>query len=148
MFHSEGGRLSNDLFGQGYAKERLKSLLRKLYGRYEDLTKQYDVPPLPNVTCYFEGWPYTVIIVWRCHWTLATGAACQQSPFIPPDTWSCPTLRLAFVLMSRQISPELVLFPDFWVSNIPWYFCFALSSWGCIIEVRAWSIITKIISGY
>ena len=31
-----------------------------------------------------------------------------------PDTWSCPTLGLASVLMLRPISPELVLFLDFW----------------------------------
>ena len=37
-------RLSNKLFGQGYVKERLKSSLRKFYGRYEDLTKQYEAP--------------------------------------------------------------------------------------------------------
>ena len=37
-------RLSNKLLGQGYVKERLKSSLRKLYGRYGDLTKQYEVP--------------------------------------------------------------------------------------------------------
>ena len=37
-------RLSNRLLGQGYVKERLKSSLRKFYGRYRDLTKQYDVP--------------------------------------------------------------------------------------------------------
>ena len=37
-------RLSNKLLGQGYVKERLKSSLRKFYGRYGDLTKQYDVP--------------------------------------------------------------------------------------------------------
>ena len=37
-------RLSNKLLGQGYAKERLKSSLRKVYGRYGDLTKQYEVP--------------------------------------------------------------------------------------------------------
>ena len=30
--------------GQGYVKERLKSSLRKFYGRYGDLTKQYEVP--------------------------------------------------------------------------------------------------------
>ena len=41
-------------------------------------------------------------------------------------TWSCPTLGLACVLMLRPISHQLVLFPDFWVSKIPWYFCFAL----------------------
>ena len=43
----------------------------------------------------------------------ATGAACQQRTLTPPDTWSCPTLGLACVL----ISPELVLSPDFWISN-------------------------------
>ena len=32
-------RLSNKLLGQGYVKERLKSSLRKFYGRYGDLTK-------------------------------------------------------------------------------------------------------------
>ena len=58
--------------------------------------------------------------------TFATGAACQQRTLTPPDTWSCPTLGLASVLMLRPISPELVLFPDFWVSNIPRYFCFLL----------------------
>ena len=40
-------------------------------------------------------------------------------------TWSCPTLGLACVLMSRPISPELVLSPDFWISNTPRYFSFA-----------------------
>ena len=38
---------------------------------------------------------------------------------------SCPTLGLACVLMSRPISPELVLSPDFWISNIPRYLSFA-----------------------
>ena len=37
-------RLSNKLLGQGYVKDRLKSSLRKFYGRYGDLTKQYEVP--------------------------------------------------------------------------------------------------------
>ena len=37
-------RLSNKLLGQGYVKERLKSSLRKFYGQYGDLTKQYEVP--------------------------------------------------------------------------------------------------------
>ena len=55
----------------------------------------------------------------------ATGAACQQRTLTPPDTWSCPTLGLACVLMSRPIFPELVLSPDFWISNTPRYFSFA-----------------------
>ena len=37
-------RLSNKLLRQGDVKERLRSSLRKFYGRYGDLTKQYKVP--------------------------------------------------------------------------------------------------------
>ena len=59
------------------------------------------------------------------HRIFATDAACQQRTLTPPDTWSCPTLGLASVLMLWPISPELVLSPDFWVSNIPQYLCFA-----------------------
>ena len=36
-------RLSNKLLEQGYVKERLESSLRKFYGRYGDLIKQYEV---------------------------------------------------------------------------------------------------------
>ena len=57
---------------------------------------------LPNLTFY--------LIVRGFHRTFATGAACQQRTLTPLDTWSCPTLGLACVLMSRPISPELVLF--------------------------------------
>ena len=49
------------------------------------------------------------------HRTYATGAACQQGTLTPPDTWTCPTLGLACFLMSRRISPELVLSLDFWI---------------------------------
>ena len=37
-------RLSNKPHEQGYVKELLKSSLKKVYGRYGDLIKQYDVP--------------------------------------------------------------------------------------------------------
>ena len=74
---------------------------------------------LPKLTFY--------LIARGFHRTFATGAACQQRTLTPPDTWSCPTLGLASVLMLRPISPELVLFLDFWVSNIPRYFCFCFS---------------------
>ena len=47
------------------------------------------------------------------HRASATGVACQQGTRTPPDLWSCPTLGLACVLMSRPISPELVLSPEF-----------------------------------
>ena len=60
---------------------------------------------LPNLTFY--------PIVRDFHRTFATGAACQQKTLTPPDTWSCPTLGLASVLMLRPMSPELVLLLDF-----------------------------------
>ena len=62
--------------------------------------------------------------MWGFHRTFATGAVFQQRTLTPPDTWSCPTLGLASLLMLKPISPELVLFPDFRVSNISRYFCF------------------------
>ena len=37
-------RLSNKLLEQGHVKERLKSSLRKFYGRCGDLTKEHEVP--------------------------------------------------------------------------------------------------------
>ena len=42
-FRLRATRLSNKLLEQGYVKERLKSPLRKFYGRYGDLIKQYEV---------------------------------------------------------------------------------------------------------
>ena len=59
------------------------------------------------------------------HRASATGVACQQGTLTPPDTWSCPTLGLACVLMLRPIFSELVLSPDLWISNTPRYFSFA-----------------------
>ena len=119
-------RLSNKLLRQGYVKERLKSSLRKFYGRYGDLTKQYEVPLSRMLHDILDDdhiqWHPPV----QCfHRAYATGAACQQRTLTPPDTWSCPTLGLACVLMSRPIFPELVLSPDLWISNTPRYFSFA-----------------------
>ena len=47
-FNLRAMRLSNKLFEQVYARERLKSSLRKLYCQYVDLIKQYEDPPLTN----------------------------------------------------------------------------------------------------
>ena len=58
------------------------------------------------------------------HGVSATGVACWQGTLTPPDTWSCPNLGLACVLMSTPLSPELVLCSDFWISNTPRYFSF------------------------
>ena len=124
-----------------------KEVLWSVRGSYQTIWG----PPLPNVTRHSGWWPNTVTpsidrtlhqfltitdldlitefdflpIVQGFHGTYATGAACQQRTLTPPDTWSCPTLGLACVLMSRPISPELVLSPDFWISNTPRYFSFA-----------------------
>ena len=89
-----------------------------LKGHYTNFWQLLIWTLLPNLTFY--------LIVQGFHRTYATGAACQQRTLTPPDTWSCPTLGLACVLMSRPISPELVLSPDFWISNTPRYFSFAL----------------------
>ena len=43
MLYSKSGALSSKLHGQGYVMERLKSSLRKFYGRYGDLIKHYEV---------------------------------------------------------------------------------------------------------
>ena len=50
-------RLSNKLLGQGYVKERLRSSIRKFYGRYGDLIKQYEVP---SPECYTTFWMMTI----------------------------------------------------------------------------------------
>ena len=109
----------------GYLFFQQKWNIREICGQWH--------PPLMRHFSNF--WPFTdldlitefdfFIIVWGFHRTFATGAACQQRTLTPPDTWSCPTLGLACVLMSRPISPEIVLFPDFWVSDILRNFCFA-----------------------
>ena len=100
----------------------------------------YPPPILRLNIAYFavaEGWLlldirwfvlFFYLIARGFHRTLSTGAACQQWTLTPPDTWSCPTLGLASVLMLRPISLELVLFPDFWVWNIHRYFCFCFMS--------------------
>ena len=138
-------RLSNQLLLQGYVKERLKLSLRKFYDRYRDLIKQYEVPfsrmlhhileddniqRHPPLIRLYQFWPcYRVelffqIIAPGFHRTFATDVAFQQRMLTPLDTLPCPSLGLACVFMLRPISPELVMFPDFWVSNIPWYFYF------------------------
>ena len=53
---------------------------------------------LPNMTYL----PKFTLPNWRgFNRIFATGVACQQGTLTPPDTWSCPTLGLACVLMSR-----------------------------------------------
>ena len=126
-------RLSNKLLGQGYVKERLKMVSKEVLWSVRGYYQTIWGPPLPYATRHSGWWPNTVtpsidrtlhkfltitdldIITEfdflhncaRFHRTYATGAACQQRTLTPPDTWSCPTLGLSCVLMSRPISPDL-----------------------------------------
>ena len=95
-------RLSNKLLEQGYVKERLKSSLRKFYGRYGDLIKQYEVSlskmlndilwpdhiqlqPPTDQTLYRTRPFYRILSGF--HGAFADGCG---MPLTPPDTWSCP----------------------------------------------------------
>ena len=50
-------RLSNKLLGQGYVKERLRSSLRKFYGRYGDFINN---TRSPSPECYTTFWMMTI----------------------------------------------------------------------------------------
>ena len=115
-FILRAARLSSKLLRQGYVMERLKSSLRKFYGRYGDLIKHYEVslsqmlhdilghdhiqwhPHWSDITpiCEFIteldfNTDFDLITeFWRFPYNIATGAASQQRTLTPPDTWSCP----------------------------------------------------------
>ena len=142
-------RLSNWLLGQGYVKERLNRLKgssmvgtgilpNKMRPPSPDILDDDHVqwhPPL--IGHYTNFWPLLIwtflqnltfyLIVRGFYRTFPTGAACQQRTLIPLNTWSCPTVGLACVLMSRPISPELVLFPDFLSFEHPSVLLFCLA---------------------
>ena len=100
---------------------------------YRDTLHWWDITPIFGPLLILTVLPILTfyLIVWGFHRTFAMDAAWQQRTLTPPDTWSCTTFGLACVLMSR---PELVLFPDFWISNIPRYFLFA--SFACVLMSR------------
>ena len=120
------------MVGTGIIPNNMRSPSRMLHDILDDDHIQWH-PPL--IGHYTNFWPLLILtllpnltfylIVQTFHRTYATGAAYQQRTLTPLDTCSCPTLGLACVLMSRPISPELVLSPDFLISNIPRYFSFA-----------------------
>ena len=58
-FILRAARLSSKLLGQGYVMERLKSSLRKFYGRYGSHQPLWSFP-IPNVTWHSGTWPYTM----------------------------------------------------------------------------------------
>ena len=57
-------RLSNKLLGQENVKERLKSSLRKFYGRYGNLTKQYEAPSPEYYTTFWRMTIYSDTLHW------------------------------------------------------------------------------------
>ena len=100
-------RLSNKLLEQWYVKERLKSSLRKFYGRYGDLIKQYEVSLsqiLNDILWpdHIQWQPRTDQTFYRIlsgfQRTFATGLECRQGTLTPQNTWSVP-LGLAYVLL-------------------------------------------------
>ena len=123
-------RLSNKLLEQGYVKERLKSSLRKFYGR--DLIKQYEVSlsqMLNDIlwTDHIQGlppyWsdfvPNSNRITSDFHKTFATGVACRQGTLTPPDTWSRPFgTCICSICWDQSFFELFVIFPDYalWIS--------------------------------
>ena len=99
-------RLSNKLLEQGYVKERFKSSLRKFYGRYGDLIKQYEV----SLSQMFND------ILWPDHiqlqpptdqilYGMPTGDA-YSSGHLVPSLWD---LHM-FYLLRQILFPNLSLF--------------------------------------
>ena len=123
-FILRAARLSSKLLRQGYVVERLKSSLKKFYGRYGVLIKHYEVslskwrhdilghdhiqwhPQLIRHYTYLRmyyrtGFNTDVELItefWRFPKNIATGAASQQRTLTPPDTWSCPIWDLHLFL--------------------------------------------------
>ena len=152
-------RLSSKLPRQGYVMERLKSSLRKFYGRYGDLIKHYEVSlsqmlhDILDMTIYNDtlNWsditPICELIteldfntdfdliteVWRFPKNIATGAASQRRTLTPPDTWSCPIWDLHLFSCWDHSFLNLSYLRTFWVSNIPLYFYFTWSTLGTSI---------------
>ena len=94
-FILRASRLSNKLLGQGYVKERLRSSLRKFYGRYRDLIKQYEVPlsrMLHDILDdYHLQWHPPLIRHYTNFW---------------PYCWSWPYYRIWLFTYLREVSIE------------------------------------------
>ena len=128
-FNLRATRLSNKLLEQGYVKERLKSSLRKFYGLYGDLIKQYEVslsqmlndilwpdhiqwqPPTDQT--FYRTRPFTefweaFIEYLRRVWHADRGRLLLRTPGPVP-------LGLAYVLLveTNPFSELVVIFPDY-----------------------------------
>ena len=127
-------RLSSKLLKQGYLVERLKSLIRKFYGRYGDLVEQYGVTlsrmlndiltldnsdfPTDQTIHQFHDL-YTELDLHRImsgfHGAFATGVASQQGTLTLPDTWFRPPFwdLLILQLLRPNSSNLLCLYSTF-----------------------------------
>ena len=77
-------RLSSKLLGQAYARERLKSSLRKFYGRYGDLVKHYEVPSPRCCVTFWDIEIYSDTLNWSDIAPILeaiTGPCFQFSPY-------------------------------------------------------------------
>ena len=130
-------RLSNKLLGQGYVTERLKSSLKKFYGRCGDLIEQYEV----SLSKMLNGILWPDHIQWQpptdhnlyrtrpftefewYHRTFATGLACRPGTLTPPDTWSRPFGTCIWsTCWDRSFFRTCGYFSGLCSSNIPRYF--------------------------
>ena len=130
-------RLSSKLLKQGCLAERLKSSFRKFYGRYGDLTQQYEVSLsrmlndilildqqwLPNQSDFppiswpwYRAWPSPIMS--GLHGAFATGVACQQGTLTLPDTWFRPPFwDLLMLQLLRPILRTCHVFTRLFTSN-------------------------------
>ena len=95
---------------------------------------------LPNLTPFLDLTPsfHVLSLVWlltefdmtenRIPWGICNGFGMLIGDAYPSGHLVLSHFETGCVLMLRPISPELVLFPDFWVSNIPRYFFFAFKT--------------------
>ena len=108
---------------KNYTKHKLISLsLHKILQMYGDVTICFN-----RYSFYYRTGPCYRIRHFLSNCVRFTRNICdewQQRTLTPPDPWFCPILGLLCGLMLRSISPKLVLFPDFRVSNTPRYFYF------------------------
>ena len=137
-FILRAARLSSKLLGQGYVMERLKSSLRKFYGRYGDLIKHYEVSlsqmlheilghdhiqwhtqlirHYTNLRTYYRTGLYYRF--WLYYQILEVSIEhCNGCGLPTEDAYSSghlvlSHLGLAFVLMLRPFFPELVMSTD------------------------------------
>ena len=157
-------RLSNKPLEQGYVKERLKSSLKKFYGRYGDLVKQYEVllSSLTNAKWHSVAWPITLTTIHRSDFIpirdLFTELdllpayeryplnICDGCSILTGDAYSSGHLGsshlvLAYVLLveTNPFLDLVVILPDYALRMCLWY-CLDFASYKSYAWVTHWRI--------